>query len=58
MDNPNTFEQLQGKRNARSWKRTFKVAARAKGVWDVFGQARLCIFGDFFWVFWMNGRCG
>jgi hypothetical protein len=49
MDNPNTFEQLQGKRNARSWKRTFKVAALAKGVWDVFGQARLCIFGYIFW---------
>jgi hypothetical protein len=48
MDNSNTFEQLQGKRNICSWKRSFKVAALAKGVWDVFGQARLCIFGDIF----------
>jgi hypothetical protein len=51
MDNSNTFEQLQGKRNICSWKRSFKVAALAKGVWDVFGQARLCIFGDIFGFF-------
>ena len=33
---PNAAEQLQGKRNARTWKRQFKVAALGKGVWDVF----------------------
>ena len=33
---PISSDQLQGKRNARSWKRQFKVAALGKGVWDVF----------------------
>lgn len=33
---PSIYEQLQGKRNARVWKRKFKVAALGKGVWDVF----------------------
>lgn len=33
---PTSYEQLQGKRNARTWKRQFKVAALGKGVWDVF----------------------
>ena len=33
---PSIYEQLQGKRNARAWKRKFKVAALGKGVWDVF----------------------
>ena len=33
---PSSSDQLQGKRNARSWKRQFKVAALGKGVWDVF----------------------
>ena len=33
---PSNYEQLQGKRNARAWKRQFKVAALGKGVWDVF----------------------
>jgi hypothetical protein len=36
MTEPSTYNQLQGKRNARSWKRQFKVAALAKGVWDVY----------------------
>ena len=33
---PANYDQLQGKRNARAWKRQFKVAALGKGVWDVF----------------------
>ena len=33
---PSNSDQLQGKRNARAWKRQFKVAALGKGVWDVF----------------------
>lgn len=33
---PSNYDQLQGKRNARAWKRAFKVAALGKGVWDVF----------------------
>ncbi|KAI4115048.1 MAG: hypothetical protein LQ338_007915 [Usnochroma carphineum] len=33
---PSSYDQLQGKRNARAWKRQFKVAALGKGVWDVF----------------------
>ena len=33
---PSNFDQLQGKRNARPWRRQFKVAALGKGVWDVF----------------------
>ncbi|KAM3416562.1 hypothetical protein BST61_g8152 [Cercospora zeina] len=33
---PSTSQQLQGKRNARAWKRQFRIAALAKGVQDVF----------------------
>ena len=33
---PSIYDQLQGKKNARAWKRQFKVAALSKGVWDVF----------------------
>ena len=33
---PSNYDQLQGKRNARAWKRQFKVVALGKGVWDVF----------------------
>lgn len=36
MVEPHLSEQLQGKRNARAWKRQFKIAALGKGVWDVF----------------------
>jgi hypothetical protein len=33
---PSESQQLKGKQNARQWKQAFKVAAHAKGVWDVF----------------------
>lgn len=33
---PSTYDQLQGKRNARQWKRNFRIATLAKGVQDVF----------------------
>jgi len=36
MIEPTIGQQLKGKANARRWRDNFKVAAHAKGVWDVF----------------------
>jgi len=40
---PSVYEQLQGKRNARAWKRKFKVAALSKGVWDMFNGVYIVV---------------